>query len=105
MHYCEERFLDVARRFGVLGLPARHVPLEDALKAHASQARACCACTIYCFAFAVQGRANLCSALCSATFAGACMQGTCECMHLLQYLINVCGSGCRDDIPSNVCLL
>ncbi len=39
MHYCEERFLDVARRFGVLGLPARHVPLEDALKAHASQAR------------------------------------------------------------------
>ena len=39
VHYCEERFLDVARRYGVLGLPARHVPLEEALKAHASQAR------------------------------------------------------------------
>ena len=49
MHYCEERFLDVARRYGVLGLPARHVPLEDALKAHASQARTRCVCTISSF--------------------------------------------------------
>lgn len=40
MHYCEERFLEVARRFGVLGMPARHVSLEEAFKAHASQARA-----------------------------------------------------------------
>ncbi|KAK9845864.1 hypothetical protein WJX81_004564 [Elliptochloris bilobata] len=37
VHYCEERFLEVARRFGVLGLPARHVSLEDALTAHAHQ--------------------------------------------------------------------
>ena len=61
VHYCEERFLDVARRFGVLGLPARHVPLEDALKAHASQARACCACT-ECFFSPLPSRgATLCS--------------------------------------------
>lgn len=40
VHYCEERFLEVARRFGVLGMPARHVSLEEAFKAHASQVRA-----------------------------------------------------------------
>ena len=40
MHYCEERFLEVARRFGVLGMPARHVSLKEAFKAHVSQARA-----------------------------------------------------------------
>ncbi len=38
VHYCEERFLEVARRFGVLGMPARHVSLEEAFTAHASQA-------------------------------------------------------------------
>ena len=38
VHYCEERFLEVVRRFGVLGMPARHVSLEEAFTAHASQA-------------------------------------------------------------------
>ena len=38
VHYCEERFLEVARRAGVLGMPATHVSLEEAFKAHASQA-------------------------------------------------------------------
>ena len=81
MHYCEERFLDVARRFGVLGLPARHVPLEDALKAHASQARACCACTIFPFCLCRPGEPLSVQALCSATVSGACMQGTFKCTH------------------------
>ena len=39
VHYCEERFLEVARRFGVLGLPQQQVTLEDALKAHAAHVR------------------------------------------------------------------
>ncbi len=39
VHFCEERFLEVARRCGVLGLPQQRVTLEEALATHASHVR------------------------------------------------------------------
>ncbi|KAK9845896.1 hypothetical protein WJX81_005443 [Elliptochloris bilobata] len=36
VHYCEERFLEVARRHGVLGLPELRVTLAEALATHAT---------------------------------------------------------------------
>lgn len=39
VHYCEERFLEVARHYGVLGLPQQRVTLEEALATHAAHVR------------------------------------------------------------------
>ena len=39
VHYCEERFLEVARRHGVLGLPQQRVTLEEALATHSAHVR------------------------------------------------------------------
>jgi hypothetical protein len=39
VHFCEERFLEVARHCGVLGLPQQRVALEEALATHASHVR------------------------------------------------------------------
>ena len=90
VHYCEERFLDVARRFGVLGLPARHVPLEDALKAHASQARTRCACMAsltklrlpYFGGGGGQFEVRPCA---RQAVSGACAQGACKRTHPYYY--------------------
>ena len=42
MHYCEERFLEVARHYGVLSLPQQRVTLEEALATHAAHVRQRC---------------------------------------------------------------